>query len=207
MGKRRAGLDLTRSEDRAVFETLLAQADVLVHGYRPGALAGLGFDAERLQKLAPGMITVSLCAYGWTGPWANRRGFDSLVQMSCGIAAEGMQRKASERPVPLPVQALDHATGYLMAAAVLRAVRRRAQTGAVFAARLSLARTAQLLTSLGARDFEGAGIKESDQDLATSEEQTSWGPAQRLRFPLLLEGTEPRWRYPAGHLRIDPARW
>ena len=207
VGKRRAGLDLTQSEDRAVFETLLAQADVLVHGYRPGALAGLGFDAERLQTLAPGMINVSLCAYGWAGPWANRRGFDSLVQMSCGIAAEGMQRKASERPVPLPVQALDHATGYLMAAAVLRAVRRRAQTGAVFSARLSLARTAQLLTSLGARDFEGAGIKESDQDLAASEEQTSWGPAQRLQFPLLMEGAEPRWRYPAGHLRIDPARW
>ena len=128
LGKKRAGLDLTQSEDRQTFERLLAEADILVHGYRPGALSGLGYDPAQVRAIAPHIIDVSLCAYGLQGPWADRRGFDSLVQMSCGIAHEGMVRKNVAHPVPLPVQALDHATGYLMAAAVLRAIRVRNET-------------------------------------------------------------------------------
>ncbi|MEC7257472.1 MAG: CoA transferase, partial [Pseudomonadota bacterium] len=207
IGKRRAGLDLRRAEDREAFEALLAKADVMVHGYRPGALDGLGYDAETRQRLRPGLIDVRLNAYGWDGPWAGRRGFDSLVQMSSGIAAEGMKRAGAERPVPLPVQALDHATGYLIAAAVLRALRLRAQTGAGWSARLSLARTAALLTSGGAGDFTGGDLRETPEDLAPEIEQTAWGPARRLRFPVTLSGKGPDWRIPAGHLRVDPAQW
>lgn len=206
LGKRRAGLNLHRSEDRRIFEALLAEADVLVHGYRPGALDNLGYGAAERARLSPGLIDVSLCAYGWTGPWAGRRGFDSLVQMSCGIAAEGMRRAAADRPVPLPVQALDHATGYLVAAAVLRAMRR----GGGLSARLSLARTAALLTGAGARDFDtGPGLppEETVADLAPEIEETSWGPARRLRFPVTLDGKGPDWGLPAGMLRVDPPRW
>jgi crotonobetainyl-CoA:carnitine CoA-transferase CaiB-like acyl-CoA transferase len=207
LGKRRAGLDLTQAEDRQIFAGLVAQADVLVHGYRPGALEGLGFGPERLRALAPHLIDVSLCAYGWTGPWAGRRGFDSLVQMSCGIAETGMQRKGADHPVPLPVQALDHATGYLMAATVLRALRRRAETGAVARAQLSLARTAVLLMSHGARPFAGAALEPRGDDVASAVEPAAWGPARRLRFPVTLEGAGPRWPLPSGHLRSDPAAW
>jgi crotonobetainyl-CoA:carnitine CoA-transferase CaiB-like acyl-CoA transferase len=207
LGKRRSGLDLTQAGDRKVFEHLLGQADVLVHGYRPGALSGLGYGPDHLRSLAPHLIDVSLCAYGWSGPWADRRGFDSLVQMSCGIASEGMQRAGKDHPVPLPVQALDHATGYLMAAAVLRAVRVRNQTGRIMSARLSLARTAALLVTEGAHNFCGNEPNETSQDVAPSIEMTSWGPAQRLKFPVQLNGTGPSWRYPAGHLRIDPPSW
>ena len=207
LGKKRAGLTLTHPEDRQVFERLLAQADVLVHGYRPGALQNLGYGPERLRSLAPQMIDVSLCAYGWTGPWATRRGFDSLVQMSCGIAAEGMRRKGVDHPVPLPVQALDHATGYLMAAAVLRALRVRNRTGDVLSARFSLARTAALLVSEGPRDFRGVDIQASAQDLSPTPEQTDWGPARRVRFPLHLDTAEPVWRYPAGRLRTSAPAW
>ena len=207
LGKRRSGLDLTLVQDRKTFEQLLAQADVLVHGYRPGALHGLGYSSVRLRRLAPHMIDVSLCAYGWQGPWAGRRGFDSLVQMSCGIAAEGMQRMGADHPVPLPVQALDHATGYLMAAAILRAVQIRNQTGRIMSARLSLARTAALLVSEGQHNFCGEDIQETSQELDQSTEMTSWGPARRLRFPVQVDNAGPRWRYPAGHLRIDPQSW
>ncbi|TMV14625.1 CoA transferase [Arenibacterium halophilum] len=207
IGKRRAGLDLRRAEDRQVFEALLAKADVLVHGYRPGALDGLGYDAGTRQRLRPGLIDVCLNAYGWDGPWAGRRGFDSLVQMSSGIAAEGMKRARADRPAPLPVQALDHATGYLIAAAVLRALRLRARSGAGWSAHLSLARTATLLTSAGAGDFTGGDLRERGEDLAPDVEQTAWGPARRLRFPVTLEGKGPDWRVPAGHLRVDPAQW
>lgn len=207
LGKRRAGLDLTKLQDRKVFEALVAKADVLVHGYRPGALSGLGYDPETLRKMAPHLIDVSLCAYGWHGPWAGRRGFDSLVQMSCGIAAAGMHRKDTNQPIPLPVQALDHATGYLMASSVLRAIHLRNTTGQIRSARLSLARTAALLTSAGSRDFKGQDVVETVGDRAPYMEQTGWGAAHRLRFPMRIDGTVPEWKYPAGLLRIDKANW
>ncbi|MBP0482539.1 CoA transferase [Sagittula salina] len=212
LGKRRAGLDLRRAEDRARFEALLRESDVLVHGYRPGALEGLGYGGEVRQRLAPACVDVSLNAYGWTGPWAGRRGFDSLVQMSCGIAAEGMARRGGEpaagaRPVPLPVQALDHATGYLMAAAVLRALRVRQEEGRVLSARLSLARSAALLTGAGARAFTGEPLEEGPQDLSPESEATGWGPARRVAFPGRLGGRGPRWAFPAGPLRCDPPDW
>lgn len=144
-GKRSARLDLHKPAQRARFVELLADCDVLVHGYRPAALAGLGFGEEARRRINPGLIDVSLNAYGWSGPWSARRGFDSLVQMSCGIAHAGMHACRRERPTPLPFQALDHVTGYLMAAAVLQAVVRAVEKGVSTAARLSLARTASLL--------------------------------------------------------------
>ncbi|SEA92418.1 CoA transferase [Rubrimonas cliftonensis] len=207
LGKRRAGLDLTRREDRRVFETLLAGADALVHGYRPGALDALGYDAERRRALAPELIEVSLSAYGWTGPWAGRRGFDSLVQMSCGIADAGMRLSGSGRPVPLPVQALDHATGHLMAAALLRALRRRGATGRLFSARLSLARTAALLTAAGVRAFGDAAAPAGPADLCDGIEATGWGPARRVRFPFDVDARGPDWPHPAGLLRCDAPEW
>lgn len=139
LGKRCARLDLHNPDDRAVFESLLKDADILLHGYRADALENLGYGAAERQRLAPGLIDVCLNAYGWSGPWQNRRGFDSLVQMSSGIAEAGMHWKHADKPTPLPVQALDHGTGYLMAAAAITLLGRGGS------ARLSLARTAKLL--------------------------------------------------------------
>ncbi|SDG25498.1 CoA transferase [Alloyangia pacifica] len=207
LGKRRTGLNLKQAADRATFKELLKGADVLVHGYRPGALEALGYGAEARGRIAPGLIDVSLNAYGWTGPWSGRRGFDSLVQMSCGIADEGMRRTGATRPVPLPVQALDHATGCLMAAAVLRALRQRNAEGRVLSAQLSLARTAALLIAAGPREMTGAPIEETPGDLAPEIEQTGWGPARRLRFPVCIDGQPPRWDLSAGPLRVDAPRW
>ncbi|WP_199902497.1 CoA transferase [Azospirillum sp. B4] len=150
-GKRCARLNLRQATDRAVFERLLAQADVLVHGYRPDALARLGLDAARRRSLNPGLVDICLDAYGWDGPWAGRRGFDSLVQMSCGIAEAGMRLLGRDRPTPLPVQALDHATGYILAAMALRGLALRRRTGQGVQGRTALAATARLLMAGGAR--------------------------------------------------------
>lgn len=207
LGKRCAGLDLTQPTDRLRFETLAAEADILLHGYRPGALAKLGLDADALRKLNPALIEVTLCAYGWTGPWAGRRGFDSLVQMSSGIAAEGMRRSGASRPVPLPVQALDHAAGYLLAASALRALQHRAASGRVLTAKVSLARTAAFLIPT-LREETGPGMaKAGEGDLATDIEGTDWGAARRVRFPLALRELAPAWLYPATKLRSKPAVW
>src|SRR4051812_33965644 len=145
LGKRTARLDLTVDVDRARFAALLAGADVLVHGYRADALELLGFGSDVRGRIRPGLVDVTLDGYGWSGPWSRRRGFDSLVQMSCGIADEGMRTLGRDRPTPLPVQALDHATGYLMAACAITGLANRRAGGRGSRWRASLARTAELL--------------------------------------------------------------
>ncbi len=203
LGKRCARLDLKNTEDRKVFEALLKKADILVHGYRPGALAGLGYGYAERNAMAPDLIEVSLDAYGWSGPWANRRGFDSLVQMSCGIAEAGMQWAGRNVPVPLPVQALDHATGYLMAAAAIRML---AGNGAL-RAQLSLARTAGLLMGVRQRQVGALAKTPEGGDFVQPSEVTPWGAAQRLRPPLQIEGVSMHWQRGACELGSYAAEW
>src|SRR5262249_27966654 len=130
-GKRAAALDLS---DELPREALLAGADVVLAGYRPGALARFGLSAPELADRHPGTVHVSLSAWGTTGPWATRRGFDSLVQVATGIAAECGGGDGT--PGALPAQVLDHATGHLAAGAALRALAARARGEPVLPARL-----------------------------------------------------------------------
>ncbi|MCX4629429.1 CoA transferase [Streptomyces sp. NBC_01443] len=139
-GKRSALLDLADAGELAVFEGLLAEADVVVTGYRPGALERYGLGADELLERWPGLVVAQLCAWGWQGPWAGRRGFDSLVQAGYGVAA-AYGDGAGGAPGVLPAQALDHGTGYLVAAGVLRAL----AAGGGRALRFSLAGTASWL--------------------------------------------------------------
>ncbi|MFJ4194555.1 CoA transferase [Pseudomonas sp. NPDC089534] len=206
LGKRCARLDLHDAADRAVFAALLKDTDILVHGYRADALENLGFGAERRREWAPGLIDVSLNAYGWSGPWRNRRGFDSLVQMSSGIAEAGQRWRRSDTPTPLPVQALDHATGYLMAASVIRLLTERLRSGKAGSARLSLARTAKLLIEQGPGTEEPLRA-EDGQDQALPVEQTPWGPAHRLKAPLYISGTPLHWALPATELGSHSPHW
>lgn len=188
------------------WEGLLGQADVLVHGYRPGALAGLGLDTNRRRALCPGLVDVSLDAYGWSGPWQERRGFDSLLQMSTGIAEAGMRLLGRDRPTPLPVQALDHATGYIMAAAVVRGLTERLSIGTGCTVRASLARTAALLTGLPARE-PAPLAPELPDDLMDEIEETAWGPAHRVKPPCHVEGASMHWDLPATELGSAEASW
>jgi hypothetical protein len=207
LGKRCARLDLRQPAGRQVFLDLLRHADVLVHGYRPDALDRLGLDARARREHRPGLVDVCLDAYGWSGPWKGRRGFDSLVQMSCGIAEAGMRTLGKDRPTPLPVQAIDHATGYLLAAAVLHGLAARAATGCGYEARTSLARVAQLLvggpTGSGAGDLAPAG----DEDVSDEIEATAFGPARRLRPAVAVDAAPMRWDRPAARLGSSEACW
>jgi crotonobetainyl-CoA:carnitine CoA-transferase CaiB-like acyl-CoA transferase len=206
LGKRCARLDLHDSLDRAVFESLLKDSDILLHGYRADALEHLGFGVERRRQLAPGLIDVGLNAYGWSGPWQNRRGFDSLVQMSSGIAEAGQRWKQTDKPTPLPVQALDHATGYLLAASALRLLSERLRNGRGGSARLSLARTAKLLIEHGPGTNEALRA-EDEQDQGLLIEQTPWGPVHRLQVPVKISGTSIQWALPATELGSHRPRW
>jgi hypothetical protein len=206
LGKRCARLDLQDPADRAVFEHLLKDADILLHGYRADALEHLGFGSERRRQLAPGLIDVCLNAYGWSGPWQNRRGFDSLVQMSSGIAEAGMRWQQADKPTPLPVQALDHATGYLMAASAIGLLTERLKAGRGGSARLSLARTATLLIEHGPGTTEALRA-EDEQDQDVQVEQTPWGPAHRLQVPMKISGTPIQWTLPATDLGSHNPQW
>ena len=206
LGKRCARLDLKDAGGRARFFALLAEADVIVHGYRPGALDALGLGEAERRRARPGLVDVSLDAYGWSGPWAGRRGFDSLVQMSAGVAAEGMRRFGKDKPTPLPVQALDHAAGYLLAAAAVRALTERAVSGAGSSHRLSLARVAALLASERA-DAQAPFVPVGEADYASEIEATDWGPARRLRPPAVVEGALMLWARPASRLGAAQPAW
>jgi hypothetical protein len=207
LGKRCARLDLKTAAGRATFEELLSTTDIFLHGYRPDALDGLGYDEPTRRKLAPGLIDVGLSAYGWSGPWSLRRGFDSLVQMSTGIAEAGMRWKSAERPVPLPAQALDHTTGYLMAATAVRGLTRRLVDGYASEGRLSLARTAKLLVDKAASNSSSSLLAETAADVAAAVERTAWGEARRLIPPVAIEGVPMKWVYPAGNLGSAEPRW
>lgn len=205
IGKRSARLDAREPSGRATLVSLLASADVIVHGYRRDALQALGLgDAER-AAIRPGLVDVSLDAYGWSGPWTARRGFDSLVQMSTGIAAAGLRSGTSDRPTPLPVQALDHATGYLMAAAVLAGLTRKLATGAGERSRLSLARTAAELERV--RPLGSVRVFPPARRNHPTPIETAWGPATVLPSPFSVGHTRLRWERGSSPLGSDAAAW
>ncbi|MFF3348084.1 CoA transferase [Streptomyces sp. NPDC002779] len=200
-GKRSATLDLRA--DRRAFEELLAGADVVVTGYRPGALDRFGLAPEALAERRPGVVVAQVSAWGASGPWGRRRGFDSLVQAATGIAVtEGSAR----RPGALPAQALDHGTGYLLAAAVLRALTEQADDSGSRVVRLSLARTALWLTcEIDAGGTGGAAYGGPEPWLA--ERDSTLG---RLRYalpPVAYLGGPGDWARPPGTPGADPAAW
>ncbi|MBY0277784.1 CoA transferase, partial [Candidatus Binatia bacterium] len=206
-GKRRAFLDLRTPAGRDALDELLRGADVLVAGYRGGALERLGLDDATLRVRHPALVVAALDAYGWTGPWSARRGFDSLVQMSCGIAARGMAVYGSERPHPLPAQALDHATGYLLAAGVCRALTARLD-GRATTVRASLARTAALLVSLGeSADPHTPMPTAADVEPWLEQVPTHWGTLRRIRQPGGIVGLAPVAGAAPGPLGTDAAIW
>ncbi|MET7571638.1 CoA transferase [Streptomyces sp. NPDC005492] len=221
-GKRSTRLDLGLAADRRSFEALLARADVVVTGYRPGALDRFGLSPEALISRRSGLVVAQLSAWGAYGPWGDRRGFDSLVQVATGIAAvEG----TPERPGTLPAQALDHGTGYLLAAAVLRALTEQAERGGGLVLRLALARTAAWLTAGGAeRGGAGGtayGSERGGTDSGSEQGATAYNRADawlgetdsgigRLRHalsPVSFVGGPANWARPPGRWGTDPAGW
>ncbi len=205
-GKRTAALDLRSPSGREQFLALVAEADVLVTGLRPGALAALDLAPADLADRFPGLITATLDAYGWQGAWSGRRGFDSLVQMSSGIAAAGAAARGTPEPHPLPVQALDHATGYLVAAAVGRALRHLLVDGTATDLRASLIGPANLLFAHPTPD--GLSVERNAPGPSdTVPTQTAWGPARRVPLPVTIAGVPNDWRIDAGPLGAGPATW
>lgn len=207
-GKRFCQLNLRAPADRERFAALVSEADVVVQSYRPGALACLGFGPEGLARLRPGIVSVSLSAWGRTGPWQGRRGFDSVVQVVSGIALESARAAGQERPLHLPAQALDHGSGWLLALGAIEALRRRQRLGGSWQVQVSLARTGRWLDELGRVD--GLGIPDLDQRAVADRLAEADSPFGRLTYvlpPGSIEGAPPRWDSPPHQPGGDPAEW
>ena len=207
-GKLSTYLDLRHARDRATLTALLRQADVFVQGYRPGAIAQYGFSPQDAARLRPGIVCVSLCAYGHQGPWANRRGFDSLVQNANGINAAEAEAAGANEPKPLPAQALDHATGYLMAFATMTALARRATQGGSWHVRASLAQTGHWVRNLGRIDGLDRPDLGFDQVRDCREDTDSgFGRLTAVRHSAVLSETPPRWVRPSVPLGTHAPAW
>ncbi|MBV8427188.1 MAG: CoA transferase [Hyphomicrobiales bacterium] len=208
-GKRSTHLDLRDEAHKETLQGLLSKADIFVQGFRPGTIAARGFGPREAARLRPGIVYVSLSAYGQKGPWSARRGFDSLVQTASGLNDAEARAAGSELPTPLPAQALDHATGYLMAFGSMAALARRAREGGSWHVQLSLARTAQWLRSLGRIEdgFACADPREDDVTDCLEETPSRFGRLRAVRHAAILAETPARWERPSVPLGSDAPAW
>ncbi|MEZ0304962.1 MAG: CoA transferase [Hyphomicrobiaceae bacterium] len=209
-GKLAAFLDLRADEERERLAALLREAHVFVQGYRPGAIAGHGFSPEACAEMRPGIVAVSLSAYGQAGPWAKRRGFDSLVQTASGINyAEADAAGVLPKPKELPAQALDHAAGYLMAFGAMMALARKAREGGSWHVQVSLARTGHWLKDLGRLDGGLACPDPAFADVGDLLDQmdSSQGRITYVRHAARLSETPAHWSRPPVPLGTHAPVW
>jgi len=207
-GKLSAFVDLREAVGRGTLGGLLRDSDVFVQGYRPGAIAQSGFSPEQAAQLRPGIVYVSLCAYGHEGPWAGRRGFDSLVQNANGMNLAEAEAAGSAQPKPLPCQALDHGAGYLMAFGAMTALARRVTEGGSWHVRVSLAQTGHWIRSLGRID--GLGLPDPGFDDVGDrlyETDSGFGRLTAVRHAAVLPETPARWERPSVPVGTHAPNW
>src|SRR5437867_2614766 len=213
-GKLSAHLDLREPKDVETLCALVREADVFSQGYRPGTAGSRGFSPEALAKVRPGIVFVSLCAFSHVGPWASRRGFDTVVQTVSGITARQGELFPGAAPGPqfYPVSAIDYLTGYLMAFGAMVALARRVREGGSWLVRISLAQTGRWLVGRG--QVPEAQLKDVPKEFTAPELErwstTSDTPVGRLRHlgPVLrLSETPPRWARPSVPLGYNEPVW
>jgi crotonobetainyl-CoA:carnitine CoA-transferase CaiB-like acyl-CoA transferase len=205
-GKLSAFADLHTADGRIALSNLLKSARIFVQGYRPGGLDDLGFGPREVARMRPGIVYVSLSAYGTVGPWANRRGFDSLVQMASGLnVAEGLAAH-SNAPKTLPMQILDHASGYLMAYGAQVALAKQASEGGSWHVRVSLAQTAHWLRSLG-RVPNGLNVSMPSLDKVLETTPSGYGRLTAVKHSAILSATPARWTRPSSRPGTHPTIW
>jgi hypothetical protein len=200
LGKLSAQLDLREKQGVETLHELAKRADVFSQSYRPGTLAARGFSPEDLAKLRPGIVYVSLSAWGPSGPWKDRRGFDSIVQCVSGMArAQG----GAGEPSLLPCSAIDYVSGYLMAFGAMVALARRAREGGSWRVRVALARVGKWIVDRGTVD--PASVVELEA--ATMETRSPVGVITHMKPVVQLSETPPFWARPPVPLGYHRAEW
>ncbi len=213
-GKLSAHLDLRQPKDLAILRDLVRETDVFSQGYRPGTLGMRGLSPEELAALRPGLVYVSLCAFSHIGPWASRRGFDTVVQNVSGITTRQGELFPGAQPGPqfYPVSAIDYLTGYLMAFGAMVALARRAREGGSWLVRISLAQTGRWLVSRG--EVPESALTDVPKEF-TPEELARWsttsdtpvGRLGHLKPVVQLSETPPFWARPSVPLGHNEPVW
>jgi crotonobetainyl-CoA:carnitine CoA-transferase CaiB-like acyl-CoA transferase len=213
-GKLSARLDLRQPAELDTLKGLVRQADVFSQGYRPGTLGNRGLSPEELAKLRPGLVYVSLCAFSHMGPWASRRGFDTVVQNVSGITTRQGELFPGDQPGPqfYPVSAIDYLTGYLMAFGAMVALARRAKEGGSWLVRISLAQTGRWLVGLGEVPEDTARkahqeFPQTDLDRWSIESDAPAGRLRHLGPTVQLSETKPHWARPSVPLGHNLPTW
>ncbi|PWT75325.1 MAG: carnitine dehydratase [Proteobacteria bacterium] len=211
LGKLSTFLDLRQQSDADTLISLVrdGRCDVFSQSYRPGTLAARGLGGEALARLRPGIVYVELTAWGREGPWARRRGFDTVVQCVSGMAKI---QGGEGRPVTMPVSAIDYVSGYIMAFGAMVALSRRAVEGGSWRVRVSLARTGRWIVDRGLLDNTALlhvpkELSEEQITSLTQETPSLLGLVRHLRPVPQLSITSPRWERPPSPLGSDPPRW
>lgn len=209
-GKLTTFIELKSDAGRTQMRALLKDADIFSQGYRPRALSALGFSPEQAAEINPGIVYVTLSAYGHAGPWAGRRGFDSLVQTTTGFNDAEGKAAGIDGPKELPAQMLDHATGYLMAFGAMMAKARQAREGGSWHVRVSLAQTGCWLWNLGrldgglnTPDLTGEAVQAAFMEAVPS----GFGTLTAVRHSAVLSRTPAQWSRPAMPLGSHPPQW
>ncbi len=207
-GKLSAHIDLNTDDGRQTLRHLLRDADIFTQGYRPGTIAGKGFAAEDIARDFPGTVYVSLSAWSHKGPWAHRRGFDSLVQCATGWADE---LGGAASPKLQPAQAIDYVSGYLGAFGAMEALRRRATIGGTWMVRISLAQTGHWIDSLGRNDINAANATAKPDASAYADmimsSETPFGRIGHLKPTPDLSLTPPKWARTTVPLGTHKPEW
>jgi crotonobetainyl-CoA:carnitine CoA-transferase CaiB-like acyl-CoA transferase len=208
-GKRSALLDLRTAGGRDGLHALAAGAHVFLQGYRPGSFDALGFSAQSLARERPGLVVASLSAYGRDGPWADRRGFDSLVQTVSGMNHAEAQAFGQHKPRALPVQILDYCAGFLLAFGIQAALRRQQLAGGSWHVQVNLARVAEWLWQLGPRDVRRPDAAIGQGSLAPHLEtlDSGFGRLRAVRHSGVIAGIAPSWPHPSAPPGSSRAEW
>jgi hypothetical protein len=196
-GKLSAQIDLRHEAGQAQLGSLLSTAQVFLQGYRPGALGQRGYSAQALAQRHPGIVVAELSAYGSTGPWAQRRGFDSLVQTATGFNLAEALANGRTQPQAMPVQILDYAAGHLLAFGIQAALWRQATQGGSWQVRVSLAGVGAWLRAMG-QQADGLQATPPDVQPYLEDSPCGFGPAG--------QGTLTAVRH-AAQFSVTPARW
>jgi crotonobetainyl-CoA:carnitine CoA-transferase CaiB-like acyl-CoA transferase len=200
VGMRSSFVDLRNPAQSKHFATLIPDADVFIEGFRGGAMERLGFGVKEVATKKPSIIYLTIRCYSWDGPWWNRAGFDmeALTVSGFTIAEAG---GLGHRPgFPSTMVLNDFIAGYMGAAGVIAALRRRAKEGGSYHVRISLTRAAMWFMSLGSfpttTGFDHNDPEHRMIEPETIKGQTPYGELHRLAPQVKLSKTPGRWRTP-----------
>jgi crotonobetainyl-CoA:carnitine CoA-transferase CaiB-like acyl-CoA transferase len=209
-GKRSCFLDLKSADGRARFAELVREADVFINGYRPGALASLGFGLEQIVALRPGIVHLSVSCFGTGGPFGTRAGWEQIAQAVTGVCHTHGEATGAGQPKLVPAPMCDYNTGYLAAYGVMLALARRAREGGTWAVRASLCQSAMFIQRRGLLDrFDDAPgeLTQAERDALYVSADTCYGALKTLGPVLKMSEAQPYWARPTPGLGSDAPEW